>query len=238
MMSKRILLALWLLATAAAAPADEAGVRKIFESKFPQSKVESVTKTQYGGLYEVFMDRTIHYTDEKVSFFIVGALVDTSTSRNVTEQRMRKLTALNLKEMPPLSMAIKRVKGDGKRQLFVFSDPMCPFCKRLEQELAKVTNVTVYLYLFPTERTFPGSTALAKSIWCSADRAKAWEDLVLRAKEPTVKGTCANPVEQIAKLGGNLGIASTPTIVFGDGAPLAGAVSATDIERLLTQTVQ
>jgi thiol:disulfide interchange protein DsbC len=234
----RRLLGLCLLVACAGALANEASVRKIFETKFPQSRIESVVKTPYGGLYEVFMDRNIHYTDEKVSFFIVGALIDTSNSRNVTEQRMRKLTALNLKEMPPLAMAIKRVKGDGKRQLFVFSDPSCPFCKRLEQELAKVNNVSVYVYLYPTERTFPGTTELAKSIWCSPDRGKAWEDWMLNGQRPTAKGTCANPVDQITKMGGNLGITSTPTMVFADGAPLASAVSATDIERLLTQTVQ
>ena len=232
------ILALWLAAACGVALADEASVRKIFETKFPQGKIESVAKTPYGGLYEVFMDRSIHYTDEKVSFIIYGALVDTATNRNVTEQRMRKLTALNMKEMPPVAMAIKRVKGDGKRQLFVFSDPFCPYCKRLEQELEKINNVTIYVYLYPTERTFPGATVLSKSIWCSADRVKAWEDMVLRGQRPAAKGTCSNPIEQIAKIGGNLGITTTPTMVFGDGAPLAGAVPALEIDRLLTQTSQ
>jgi thiol:disulfide interchange protein DsbC len=232
----RTILALWLVAMCGAALADEASVRKVFETRFPQSKIESVVKTPYGGLYEVFMDRSIHYTDEKVSFIIYGALVDTGTNRNITEQRMRKLTALNVKEMPPIATAIKRVKGDGKRQLFVFSDPLCPYCKRLEQELERINNVTVYVYLYPTERTFPGATALAKSIWCSPDRAKAWDDMMLKGQRPAAKGTCTDPLEQIAKLGGNLGITTTPTLVFADGAPLAGAVPAAEIDRLLNQT--
>jgi thiol:disulfide interchange protein DsbC len=232
----RTILALWLAAACGAALADEAGVRKILETRFPQGKIESVAKTPYGGLYEVYMDGSIQYTDEKVSFMVCCALIDTATNRNVTEQRMRKLTALNMKEMPPVAMAIKRVKGDGKRQLFVFSDPLCPYCKRLEQELERINNVTVYVFLYPTERTFPGTTALSKSIWCSADRAKAWEDAMLKGQRPAAKGTCSNPIEQVAKIGGNLGITTTPTLVFADGAPLRGAVSAPDIDRLLNQT--
>jgi thiol:disulfide interchange protein DsbC len=222
--------------TFASALADEAAIRKVIEAKSPQAKIQSVTKTQYGGLYEVFMDGNIYYTDDKASFVISGALVDTSTSRNVTEQRMRKLTALNLKELPPLSTAIKRVKGDGSRKLMVFSDPSCTFCKRLEHEIARLNNVSVYVFLYPVESKFPGTTELAKAIWCAPDRAKAWDDWMLKGRRPTNKGNCANPVDQIEKTGTRLGIMKTPTLVFADGAPLAGMTRAADIDRLLTQT--
>ena len=111
--------------------ADEASVRKIIEGKFQGSKLESVTKSGYGGLYEIYMDGKIGYTDEQVSFIMVGYLVDTKTSQNVTQQRLRKLTAVNVKEIP-LDLGIRKVRGNGKRQLIIFSDPMCPFCRQLE----------------------------------------------------------------------------------------------------------
>jgi thiol:disulfide interchange protein DsbC len=230
------ILAFCLLLVFGNAFADETAVRKTFEARFPQAKVQSVSKTPYGGLYEVFMDGKIHYTDEKVSFIIQGWLVDTATSRNVTEQRMRKLTALNVKELPPLNMAIKKVKGDGSRQLMVFSDPHCTFCKRLEQELASLNNVSIYVFLYPVESKFPGSTELSKSIWCAPDRAKAWDEWMLKGQRPANKGGCANPVDQIEKIGTKLGIMNTPTMVFADGAPLPGMTRAADIDRLLTQT--
>ena len=224
-----------LLLMGGAALADEAGVKKLIEARM-QSKVQSVTKTPYGGLYEVYMDNRLHYTDEKVSFVIFGVLVDTKTNRNVTEQRMRKLTALNVKDLPPLEMAIKRVKGDGKRQLMVFSDPMCPFCKNLELELARLNNVSIYIFPFPLESKFPGSTTLAKSIWCSSDRAKAWEDWMLKALRPTGRTDCANPVEQIDKFAGKLNLEATPILVFPDGGVIRQYVGADDIERFLNDT--
>lgn len=215
--------------------ADEAGVRKLVEAKMG-AKVQSVTKTPYGGLYEVYVDQKIHYTDEKVSFIIYGVLVDTKTNRNVTEQSVRKLTAVKLNELPPLSMAIKRVKGDGKRQLRVFLDPMCPFCKKLEAEFERLNNVTIYVYPYPLESKFPGSTNLTKSIWCSADRAKAWEDWMVRALRPSGPTNCSVPIEQIDAAATKLSIDSTPTIVFADGAVVRQFVAADALERLLNDT--
>jgi len=218
-----------------AAHADEASVKKLIETKLGE-KVQSVTKTPYGGLYEVYVDKKLHYTDEKVSFVMYGVLIDTRTDRNVTEQRMRKLTALNVKDLPPLNMAIKRVKGDGRRQLVVFSDPMCPFCKKLETELEKLNNVTIYVYPNPIEAKFPGSTGIAKSIWCSAEPGKAWEDWMLRALRPSGRTDCPNPVDKIDGYATKLNVDTTPTLVFADGGVLRQYVAAKDIDRFLNET--
>ena len=233
MLRKFVLLA--ALLACGAALADEASVRKLVEAKLG-NKVQSVTKTPYGGLYEVYVDKNLHYTDEKVSFIIYGVLIDTKTDRNVTEQRVRKLTALNVRELPPLSMAIKRVKGDGKRQLMVFSDPLCPFCRKLEAELDRINNVTIYVYPFPLEAKFPGSTNIMKSIWCSSDRAKAWEDWMLRALRPSGRMDCANPIEQLDSFATKLHIDTTPTMIFADGGILRQYAGANDIERFLNET--
>jgi thiol:disulfide interchange protein DsbC len=235
MLKKFVLLVAFFMCGAALA--DEASVRKLVEAKLG-AKVQNVTKTPYGGLYEVSDDKSLYYTDENVSFMIYGMIIDTATNQNVTEQRMRKLAALDVKQLPPLDMAIKRVKGDGKRQLRVFSDPMCPFCKRLEAELEKVTDVTIYVYPFPLEAKFPGSTALAKSIWCSSDKAKAWEDWMLKAVRPTAKPECADPIAQIASFTSRFKFNATPTLVFADGAVVPQFLGAADIERLLNDTTK
>lgn len=235
-MRRALLLAL-MSAAIGAAQADEAAVRKLVQGKFPQAKLESVTKTPYGGLYEVYMDGVIHYTDEKMTFFLVGQLIDPRTSANVTEQRMRKLKALNLKDLPPPEMAIVRVKGDGRRRLIVFSDPQCPYCRRLEQELRKLTNVTIYLFPYPLEARFPGSTELSKAIWCAPDKARAWDEWMLKGVKPSAKGSCATPFADLDRIGGKLGIELTPTLVFADGAPMVGGeATAADIDRLMNQT--
>ncbi len=235
----RPLMLFFLLFACGAAAADEAVVRKLVQEKFPHARIQGVTKTPYGGLYEVFMDGNVLYTDENMSFVIAhGEIIDTKTNARVTEQRMRKLTALNLKELPPLSAAIKRVKGDGKRTLMVFTDPMCPYCKRLEQELVKINNVTIYWWLYPVENKFPGSTELAKSIWCAPDRGKAWDEWMLKNLRPGPTANCANPIAVIDKAGGRLNINVTPSLIFADGAPVSGMLPAADIERLMNATAK
>lgn len=231
----RKILLLGLALVCASAFADEASVRKLMEGKFAGSKIEKVTKTTYGGLYEIFLDGKIAYTDEQVTFIILGNLIDAKTSQNVTQQRLRKFTAVNVKEVP-LDLAIRKVKGNGKRELIVFSDPMCPFCQQLERELENINNVTVYIMLYPVEAKFKGTTDLAKQIWCSTDRGKAWDDWMLRKVKPVAKPNCKDPIARIDQVGTKLGITVTPTLIFSDGGIIPGTVPRAQLEKFFSET--
>ena len=123
-----------LLALSQFALADEASLKKALEAAYPKFKIESVIKTPYTGLYEVFMGGQIIYTDEKLTFLIAeGRLVDPKTKKDITGERMEELTKIDFNSLP-LDQAIKVVKGNGSRKLVVFSDVDCPYCKRLEQK--------------------------------------------------------------------------------------------------------
>lgn len=214
--------------------ADEANLKKAIEAAYPKVKVEKITKTNYGGLYEIFLDGQIVYTDEKFTFLIAeGRLIEPKTKKNVTAERLEELTRVDFSKLP-LDQAIKVVKGNGSRKLVVFSDPDCPYCKRLEQkELANMTDVTVYTFLYPLEQLHPDATAKSKAIWCAPDRAKAWMDWVLNNQLVKGAGTCETPIENLATLGRKLGIASTPTLIFADGKRILGAYPAKEIEEAL-----
>ena len=214
---------------------DEASVRALMQSKFQDAKIASVTKSGYGGLYEVYLDGQLGYTDEQLSFLIIGNLIDTKTNQNVSQQRLRKLTAVNIREIP-LDLGIVRVRGNGKRQLVVFSDPMCPYCLKLEQELARMNNVTIYTMLYPIEQKFKGTTDLARQIWCASDRTKAWEDWMMKRIRPTAKPTCNDPLSRIEQIGSKLGIDTTPTVIFADGGIIPGAMPVVQLEKLLNET--
>lgn len=211
------------------ASANEASIKKAVEAKF--GKVESVTKTNYFGLYEIYADGQIMYTDEKVSAFLIGNLIDGKSMKSVTEERMRKLTAIKFSDLP-FERAIKQVHGDGKRVLATFEDPNCGYCKRLAKDLAKLENVTIYTFLYPI--LSPDSTEKAKQIWCSADKAKAWNEQ-MDGKSPSGKSDCDNPVLKNVELGRKLGINGTPTIFFADGDRIPGALPLAQIEQRLNQ---
>lgn len=212
--------------------ADEADIRKMMEVKLG-AKVESVTKSGYLGLYEVFADGNIVYTDEKGTAFIVGPLIDGKTMKNVTEERMKKLTAIRFGDLP-LERAIKQVRGDGKRLLATFEDPNCGYCKRLAKELQKLDNVTIYTFLLPI--LSEDSVRKSKQIWCSADRAGAWTDWMVDGKAPSGREDCdTSAVAKNQEFGRKLNISGTPTIFFANGERIPGAIPLARIEQKLNQ---
>lgn len=227
-------LAAVLLTMSTFAIADEASLKKAIEAAYPKFKVDSVTKTPYAGLYEVFMGGQIIYTDEKLTFLIAeGRLVDAKTKKDVTGERMEELTKVDFNSLP-LDQAIKVVKGNGSRKLVVFSDVDCPFCKRLEQnELANIDNVTVYTFLYPIESLHPDAANKSKSIWCAPNRVKAWNDWVFNNKLPASAASCDVPLEKVGELARKVGINSTPTLIFSDGKRMMGAQPYKEIEKSL-----
>ena len=212
--------------------ADEASVKKAVEAAYPKFKVENVTKTGYAGLYEVFMGGQIIYTDERVTFLIAeGHLVDPKNKRDITGERLEVLSRVDFSSLP-LDQAIKVVKGNGSRKLVVFSDVDCPYCKRLEQnELANISDVTIYTFLYPIPQLHPDAASKSKSIWCASNRAKAWEDWIFNNQLPKTTGNCDVPLEKVAELARALGVTSTPTLIFADGKRMLGAQPYKEIER-------
>ncbi|HEY8084855.1 MAG TPA: DsbC family protein [Methylophilaceae bacterium] len=233
-MLKKWLLGLMLLILTSTALADEASVRKAFQQAYPKVKIESVTKTQYGGLYEVYAGGQLVYTDENFNFFIVdGRLIDVKNRRDITTERTEELSRIDFSALP-LEQAIKVVKGNGSRKMAVFSDPDCPYCKQLEQEgLAPITDVTIYTFLFPIERLHPNAPDKAKAIWCAPDRGRAWTSWMLKSYLPQGNTSCSTPLDSVSALAQKLGVNSTPTLFFADGTRLRGAYPTEDIEKAL-----
>ena len=233
-MLKKIIGIALLIALSSHAMADEASIKKAVETAYPKFKVDSVTKTSYSGLYEVFMGGQILYTDEKMSFLIAeGHLVDPKTKKDITGERLEELTRIDFNSLP-LDQAIKVVKGNGSRKLVVFSDVDCPYCKRLEQnELSNITDVTVYTFLYPLQQLHPDAEAKSRSIWCSSNRVKAWQDWILKGQLPASIGNCEVPLEKVGELAKSIGVTSTPTLIFSNGKRMLGAQPYKEIEKAL-----
>ena len=216
------------------ATADETSLKKAIETAYPKFKVESIVKTPYVGLYEVFMGGQILYTDEKLTFLIAeGRLVDPKTRKDVTSERLEELTRIDFASLP-LEQAIKVVKGNGSRKLVVFSDVDCPYCKQLERkELSNITDITVYTFLYPIDQLHPDAANKSKSIWCATNRVKAWNDWILKDQLPTSTGKCEVPLEKVGELARKYGITGTPALIFSDGKRVPGALPYKEIEKYL-----
>ena len=228
----RTLVVLALIAGfATAASADESGIRQGFKAKFPKMNVESVGNTPFPGIFEVIVDGQIFYTDAKVSYLFSGNLLDVrGEPRNLTQQAMGKLAAATLAKSTEL--AVKRVKGNGKRVLYTFEDPNCGYCKELQKELVKLNDVTIYTFLWPI--LSQDSVDKSKAIWCSRDRAKAWEDYMIRGARPGGKSDCdTSALDKNAKLAQRFGLRGTPAVYLASGEQVGGYVPAPKLEAAL-----
>jgi len=228
-----------LLAAAAltlgfSATAQEAAIRKTLAERIPQmEKIDEVQPTAMSGLYEVRIGTDIFYTDAKGNYLIQGELIDTRARRNLTEDRINKLSAVDFAALP-FKDAFTIVRGDGKRKVAVFEDPNCGYCKRFERDMQNVDNVTVYLFLYPI--LSPDSAEKSRNIWCAKDRAAAWEDYMVRDKAPTAATCDTSALQRNLAFGKKYKITGTPTLIFADGSRVPGAIPAKDVEKRLGES--
>ena len=224
-MRKILLLMLVMLALPAAA--NEAAIRQVLKSKFPGVRVDGVQPAPVPGLFEVrFQNQDgpqILYTDAQATYFFDGSLIEAKSGRNLTEERLAKLSAIEFKALP-LDLALKIQRGNGKRVLAMFTDPYCPYCRRLEQALLQIDDITIYVFMFPVIR--PDYADHSRAVWCAPDRVKAWLELAAAdtPKVPAGGANCANPVDKVLEYGRSLRINGTPTLFFANGERAGGGM--------------
>jgi thiol:disulfide interchange protein DsbC len=219
-----------------------ASITKKFQQQFGDYPVLGVKETPLSGIYELTIKNngspSLVYTDAAVHYLFFAELIDTVNRTNLTQLSREKLSQFDFTKLP-FEKAIKEVRGNGKRQLAVFSDPDCPYCKQLERDsLAKMTDITIYTFLMPLKGLHPDATRKSIAIWCSADKTAAWTNWMRNNKAPSAKVDCANPVQQTVDLGAAMGIRGTPALLFPSGRMEAGALPVEAIESLLKQGKQ
>lgn len=220
-------------AGASAQGAEEAQLRKALQAKFPQVTIESITRTPFNGLFEVMLSGELLYVDAKGEYLMGGTLYDLrgAAPRNLTQETQQKIAAKAVTTTH--ENAIRMVRGNGKRVLYTFEDPNCGYCRQLYKELAKVNDVTVYTFLLPV--LSPDSADKSRAIWCSRDRAKAWDQMMVKGTVPDAPKPCDTPLEKNALVAKRLSITGTPAIYLANGQQLGGYLPADKIEQALAQ---
>ena len=228
------LLGLAFPAWSAEAPEDPvARMAATLKAAYPATEFRDVRTTPLPGIFEVTMGRNVAYVSTDGRWFLFGHLYDMLNQHDVTAERLEQAQRIDFASLP-LGDAITTRRGDGSRVLAVFSDPDCRFCKKLEQELAKLDNITVHTFLYPLEAIHPQSRAKAISVWCARDRAAAWRALMLDGKAPR-NADCAHPIDRNITLARTLGVDGTPALFDARGRRLTGAAPARGIEDFLAR---
>ncbi|WBS03727.1 DsbC family protein [Pseudoduganella sp. SL102] len=219
-----------LMSCAGADNGVEATIRKNVEPKLgPNIKIDSIQATPYSGLYEIRIGNEIRYTDKTGTYLFAGHIFNLKTREDVTQARIDEVNRIKFSDLP-LELALKTVKGNGKRVVALFEDPNCGYCKKFRREtLSRVDNITVYTFMYNILSA--DSTAKSRNIWCAADRNRAWDDWMLNNKQaPEAPAGCTAPNDKVLALGNKLGLEGTPAIFFTDGSRVPGAIDAAALE--------
>lgn len=219
------------------------------QKAYPQNRIRLARETQVTGFYEVILGEGVSYvfitadTLEKLDlineknrdayfqhWIFGGVFYDMKNQIDLTAP-MKKLAQMVDVSKLPVENAITREVGKAENTLFVFTDPRCPFCKKLEAELVKLENVRIHTFLTPLTSLHPDAKKVSARILCAKDKAKAFEDFMLKGKEISEPAQCQTTLEANERLLTELGIKGTPTIFFENGERATGALSAEAIQK-------
>lgn len=195
--------------------------------------LEKIENSPIAGLCEVVVklsetDRALFYTDQKGQYVVSGNIIELSTKKNLTSEKLALLNkrVLGKDALAELEKVVAFTWGNGENTLYLITDPDCPFCKQAEsilEELVKAGKVTVKVILFPLEAIHPEAKAKAISIICDQ---KGYEGLKTGYKSKNQCATGSQKVEETLSLMQKLGVKGTPTYVFPDGEMKSGVMPA------------
>lgn len=221
---------------AAVSAPEKARVMALFDAKTGK-KATDVETSPLPNFYTVISDVNVYYIEKSGKWLFYGHLVDLDSRTSVTAVKKLKLESGDLPVLDwrtlNLNDAIKTVRGKTVpgRVLVTFEDPRCGYCKALHPQLDKLQNVTVFT--FPIAILGPESQAKNEAVWCSGDRAGAW-DLVMAGQAVKAEGACdVSGLARNGKLAQELKVRGTPTMFLADGSRISGLMDAAALEARL-----
>lgn len=207
------------------------------KAKYPTTNFSQISETPIPGLYELVTGKNIFYTDKEGAYLIMGNMFDMANSRDLTAERKEQLNKLDFASLDTKN-AIIEVKGDGSRKLAVLTDVDCPYCRKLEETLKGVTNVTIYRYLYPIASLHPDAVGTSAGIWCLGDNDKrltALMNYMERGMAPAGNQACDTPIAAIQAFAKQNELFGTPSLINGQGNIVPGAVPLERLEAFLNE---
>ncbi len=212
-------------------------IKKNLNSSLPDLVIDQILPTTVAGVYEIDSGRKVFYVDSTGKYAFVGNMLDLTTKSNLTQERTTELNRIDWNKLPT-DVAIRRVIGNGQNKIAIFTDPDCPFCKRLENEtVPNLENVTIYYYFFPLS-IHPTALSDSKRILCAENPEDTLVNYMAKGKALPKNDKCNNAkkITVMQDLGNNLvQVTGTPTIILPNGRILSGLVPADYLSRMIDQ---
>lgn len=154
-----------------------------------------------------------------------------ATSYFGEDSRQEKKDRLNeLKNLKSTDMVVYGPENP-KATVTAFTDLNCGYCRKLHNEIPRLTELGIQIRYLALPRQGVGSPGYNKmvTIWCSADRQVAMSRAMQGESLPPK--TCQNAIREQLALARKLGVSGTPTLIFADGTVWPGYLSAEKLAR-------
>ena len=223
-------------------------------SLYPDSHVRGVRNTPIANFFEVTLATSVAYVfidpealkealaktnitdNEKAQlkntlfryWYFGGVFFDMKTQSDLTRLAKNRAERIDVATLP-INQAIVRTKGTPKHSLYVFTDPLCPYCRKLEGTLNQLQDVRIYTFLSPLISLYPEAREVAARIWCAKNPRDAFEAVMIDGQTLTTPAQCETPILKNEALMQKLCIKGTPTLFLENGERLTGAM---DLEKL------
>jgi thiol:disulfide interchange protein DsbC len=207
---------------------DSERLKQQMQKRLPEISITSIKPAQIPGLYEMVFGTRVAYVSADGQYMLMGDLIDLDGRRNLTAMRRGSLVLKSIDAMGEANMIVMG-PAQPKRTLTVFTDVDCPYCARLHSEVPKLVQAGVKVRYLLYPRAGKGSETYNRSVavWCAKDRVKAIA--IAKSGGKLEMKTCTNPVDQHVRLGQEVGVEGTPTIVMDDGRVLPGYAPAAEL---------
>ncbi|MEW6765743.1 MAG: DsbC family protein [Pseudomonadota bacterium] len=221
------------LSTAWADAGADALTKKLKES-MPGMPLQSVTPTPVAGIYEVVAGPDVVYMTADGRYMFQGVLLDFEQRKNLTEDRRAALRIDLLKQVKDEDTVIFAPQGAVKHTITVFTDPSCPYCRKLHNEVPELNRqgVKVRYVMYPRAGLDSPIGKSSIGIMCAKDR-KAELDKSLSGQSVSLPACDKHPLAGQLALGEQMGLEGTPFIVTESGHVMPGYRPASDLIRVL-----
>jgi len=217
---------------------------KILNKLDPNIKVEKIGYSEVGGVYELFVKDNkskvgVVYLDFSKKYLIIGNIIDIDGKKSLTESAMEEQRHIDINKIS-IKDALVMGNKNGKKKIFVFSDPECPYCYKLHQELESLIKedkqIVVYVILFGLD-IHPNAQWKAESIICKSkenmDEAIKMLEMSYQGKEIPKLNCNKNYADANKKQANSFGISGTPAIVLSNGKFISGWRTKEDLKKLI-----
>src|SRR5690625_2073308 len=232
-----IVVSLIALIIASAAVADQDAITQRVSGLVPEIETLNIAETPLPGVMEVQVNGEIIYMSEDGRYLMQGRLVDMNTQTDLTDAAKSVLRREAVSQLDDDKMVIFG-NDDADYELMVFTDVDCGYCRRLHQQIEEYTEAGIRVKYMAFPRAGIGSETYDKmvSIWCADDPRGAMT--VAKSGQQPAPARCDNPVEEQYRLGKQLGVTGTPSLITPNGEMIPGYVPPQQLRESLDQLTQ